>query len=911
MDRSLALLLTLATGVAGLVYEVAWQKYLATLLGAQASATAAVLGIFLGGLSAGYALFGAVSRRVGRRPERRAVRLLRLYGGVELGIGVWAFLFPHLFGAADAFSTAVGGPGAAGFALDVALTALLIGPPTVLMGGTIPLLTQALARDLDESTRIHARIYAANTAGAFLGALAGGFLLVPWLGLDGVLRAMGLVNLAAGGLFVALRPAAAGGVVLEEPHRTGPLGARQAAFCAVALLAGFAMMTLQTILNRIGALALGSSHFTFAMVVAVFVLCLALGSFAVAALRRIPPVLVAGSQWALVALLGLLYLRLPDATYHAYVLRGLFGREPADFYAFHLAAFGAALLVLALPIGLSGALLPLLFHQLRRELGQLGSAAGRLYSWNTVGSLAGALLGGYLLLLWLDLHHVYRLALAALVGAAALLTRLVTPRLPAGPLGLAAAAALGGLFVLPPWDPVRLDAGLFRLRGDTPRALGADAYFERAAGIPVVFHDDDPVASVAVRHNPRRGERPDLSVFTNGKSDGSLLSDYPTMALAALLPALLCEAPRRSFVVGFGTGVSAGELAALEEGREVVVAEISPGVMRAARLFEPGNLAPTRSPRVRVVESDAYRALLRSREPFDVIVSEPSNPWVTGVEMLYSVEFLSAARDRMTPRGVYAQWLHLYETDAEVLSLVLRNYASVFPEVSVWFTEGPDVVLLGFRDASFALDPDRIAARFARADFRAGFARSGIQGLYALLAHELLPLGVVHAGSRKGPLHTLRHPILSDRAARAFFAGRYAELPKGESGATALAGARNSLLRRRAALPGGVLPEAVLEEATLETCRRHRERECATLAALWEREHPDSPQRVRALAELRARRGPRVLAPEQLSLLASFFASGDGSLPLPPSAQALYRLHYHHAAPFRPLGPAGSGAPEG
>jgi spermidine synthase len=909
MSRPLALLLTFATGVAGLVYEVAWQKYLATLLGSQASATAAVLGIFLGGLSAGYALFGAVSRRVGRRPEGRARRLLRVYGAVELGIGGLAFLFPLLFAGASALSGAVAAPaGGPGFAFDVALGALLIGPPTVLMGATIPLLTQALAHDLGDATRVHARIYAANTAGAFGGALLGGFVLVPWLGLDGVLRAMGLVNLAAGALFVGLAPAAAGGVLAEAP-RAERLGARQAAFGAVACLAGFAMMTLQILLNRIGALALGSSHFTFAMVVAVFVLCLALGSFGVGALRRISPALVAGSQWTLVGLLALLYPRLPDATYHAYLLRGLFGREASDFYAFHLAAFGAALLVLAVPIGLAGALLPLLFHQLRRELGALGSAAGRLYSWNTVGSLAGALLGGYLLLFWLDLHHVYRLAVGALVVAAALLTLLVARRLPAAAVGLAAAAGLAGLAVLPAWDPVRLDAGLFRLRPDPSGSPGADAFFERAGRVPVVFHDDDPVASIAVRHSPRHGRLPALAVFSNGKSDGSLLEDHATMALAALLPALFCDSPQRSFVVGFGTGVTVGELAALEESREVVVAEISPAVMRAAPLFEPGNLEPTRSPRVRVVESDAYRALLRSRERFDVIVSMPSNPWVTGVEMLFSVEFLGAARERLTPRGVYAQWLQLYETDAEVVALVLRGYASVFPEVSVWFTEGADVILLGFRDASLPLDPERIAGRFVRPDFRAGFARSGIRSLDALLAHELLPVGVVHADleTLAGPLHRLHHPILSDRAARAFFAGRYAELPRGESGAAALAGARSSLLGRRLARPGDGPAETVLLEATLETCRRRRDRECATLAARWAHDHPGSERLARALAALRARAGPQALPGERLELLAGLF--DDGARPLPPPAERLYRLHYHHAVPFRPLEPAR--APEG
>ena len=207
MVRLIALLLTVLTGFAGLVYEVAWQKYLAALLGSHGEATAAVLAIFLGGLSAGYALFGRMTRRVLERARRRGQRpqLLSFYACVEAGIGVYALLFPILFGFAQKLSLL--GPldhDALGFAFDVVVSALLIGPPAVLMGGTIPILTLALAGDFARATRVHAWIYGTNTLGAFAGALAGGFWLIPLLGLDGVVRAMGGLNLAAALIFAAL-----------------------------------------------------------------------------------------------------------------------------------------------------------------------------------------------------------------------------------------------------------------------------------------------------------------------------------------------------------------------------------------------------------------------------------------------------------------------------------------------------------------------------------------------------------------------------------------------------------------------------------------------------------------------------------------------------------------------------------
>ena len=903
--RSTALLLTVATGFAGLVYEVAWQKVLATLLGSHAGATAAVLGLFLGGLAGGYAAFGALTRRMLRGARTRPARLLYAYALVELGIGLYALAFPTFFGFARGLSLL--GPGAGGglgFAFDVTLSALLIGPPAVLMGGTIPFLTLALADGVDDATRVHALVYGANTIGAFAGALAAGFLLIPSLGLDGTVYAMACVNLIAAAIFAQLdRGAPHHRAEPAATPRAGSVEGRFASWYVVSLLAGFSMMALQTTFNRIGALALGASQFTFAMVVAVFVLCIALGSLAVSLLPRIPRGLVVGTQWTLVLLLGALYFEVGNATYWAHVIHVLFRPLDAAFHAYHFLVFTAALAVLALPIGLSGALLPLLFDHLRRDLRDLGAVAGRLYAWNTIGSLLGALLGGYVLLFWLDLHHVYRVALAALAVGAALLTGLVlrrrSPALPA----LLGAVALAGIAALPAWSPERLGAGLFRLRQPTQASfLGPDAFFAQRArrAAAVLFYDDDPVSSVSVL-----GDEPpeNRSLIVNGKPDGNLIADYPTMALSALLPALMAERIESAFVIGWGTGVTTGELGALEETRRVRVAEISPAVIDAAGFFDAGNLGAIRNPKVDVRIGDAYRTLLQSDERYDLIVSEPSNPWVTGVEMLYSRDFLEAARSRLAPGGVYAQWFHVYESDVAVVELVLRTYASVFPHVSVWFALGSDLLLLGFDRDERALDVRRLEERFARPDFAAGFQRCEVESFAELLAHELLPLGVLHAGERSGPVHTLRHPILSYRAARAFFRGREARLPPTLSPAQREVASRTSLLRRRYA-SDGILPEAILEAAARESCQFSRFEECATLFARWAIDHPDSRRLPAALAE--ARRGDpaerSALAPRRLSRLRSFFAKGgDGASAArgrPEQMTASFLRHYHHAAPF-------------
>ena len=255
-------------------------------------------------------------------------------------------------------------------------------------------------------------------------------MLIPEFGLDPVLFAMGCVNLIAAAAFTQLdryhsQPAEE--LAHSPVDQTVPM---MGAWASVALLAGFAMMSLQTILNRIGGLAFGSSQFTFAMVVSVFVLCIALGSLAVSAFGRIPRGFIMGSQWLLVFLLFPLYILMADAPYWAHVIRVIFRPIELAFYGYQIAIFTGLLLLLAVPIGLSGALLPLLFHELRREVRDLGSVAGRLYAWNTIGSLLGALVGGYVLFFWLDLHHIYRVVMGTVAVGAALLTLLVFRPLP-------------------------------------------------------------------------------------------------------------------------------------------------------------------------------------------------------------------------------------------------------------------------------------------------------------------------------------------------------------------------------------------------------------------------------------------------------------------------------------------------
>jgi spermidine synthase len=459
------------------------------------------------------------------------------------------------------------------------------------------------------------------------------------------------------------------------------------------------------------------------------------------------------------------------------------------------------------------------------------------------------------------------------------------------------------LLALPSWAPERLASGPFREReASAATSRGPEAFFAARTAARILFYDDDPTGSISVKQYDRPARGVDRSIVINGKPDGAARREYVTMGLLSLLPALLAEKAERSLVIGYGTGVTAGELVSLDSMREVVVAEISPAVIRAAPLFDFANRETSRSQKLRIVQGDAYRTLIRAREKFDVISSMPSNPWVDGPEILYSREFLEAARAHLAPGGVHAQWFHVYETDTATIELVLRTYAEVFDQVAAWYGLGYDVILLGFENDASATDLERLLARTRRSDFAAALRRVRIGSLPALLAHELLPTGVIHAARLEGPVHTLLHPRLGYSAARAFYVGSQGRLPLTAGPEPARVAQRHSLVQRLAERRGGRLLDADFASLTEETCY-HRLEECLALLACWKHEHPSSEKRTELETRVRqAARGGGRLLPERDALLRLYAEDGAGTAtdPIAAAVEAteLFTRYYHHGVPF-------------
>lgn len=755
----------LASGAAGLLYEVVWSKELSYLLGNALHSVATVVAAFLTGLALGALLLGV--RLARRRDGARVYALLEL-GVAALGLASMPVLrgLDPLWGA---LYHALGGEGPAYFAVRFALLFLLLLPPTLLMGATLPVLVghfehRAVGPAL-------AQLYAVNTAGAVAGSLLGGFWLVPGVGLTATTWVAALLNAGAGLLAMAaaggsLRPEdaalpaapAGGSALLPAPWR--------ATVGALFALSGFAALALQIAWVRLFGLLFGSSVYSFAAVLAVYLLGLAAGSALVAARTRRPGLVGVFASLELgIALAALGTLRLFPWLPEGFLAlaRAAAGRWGA-LYAGQAGLVAAVLLV---PCLLLGAVFPVAARLLQSRDG--GHATGLAYAVNTAGSLTGTLLAGFVLIPALGVQGTQLVAsvLSGSLGLAAL--ALASGRGEVGPrarlAGLALAVA-GGLllFGLPRWDPALMSAGIYRPR-ELERVVVASE--RRGASRPSVrigtrdertlFYREGVNGSVYVASDSA-GRAVWLRV--GGKVDAST-ADMTTQVLLGVLPGACAPPGGRAMVVGLGSGVTASAVLASRPASLEVV-EIEPAVVEASRFFFPGGGGPLEDPRARLVLGDARTHLAYARGAYDVIVSEPSNPWMAGVNNLFTVDFYRRVRTRLSARGVFCQWIQLYELSDPARSSLLASFRAVFPRAQAFFVPGGDDLLLLALPAGGELS----LARLREPGMRTALGRGGIPEPEALAAFYVGDLDTLAARGLIGPARLNRDdlPVVEYRA---------------------------------------------------------------------------------------------------------------------------------------------------
>ena len=769
----LILLLFFCSGATALIYELLWSKYLTLLFGSTVQAQTVVLAIFMGGLALGNRLFG--------RWADRTAQPLAIYGFLEVAVGLWAFCFSSLYKGADAVFASAGSGllEHSGWLLGLkaALSAALLLAPTVLMGGTLPLLAAWLQKNTPDAGRRSARFYSTNSLGAVLGAGLAGFFLVTWLGLPVTVQMTGLANVMIGFTAVGLakrRPARQANreqvteVQFRKPAAVQDPSSLLLRGCLLVALTGAVSMGLEVLASRCLCLIFGASLQAFAVVLMAFILGIGLGSAVIASPRRSAwpnETMTLALALGAAAWLGLLMCNIETLVNLYRYARSALNSNAAG-YGFHqFMTGGLAMLVLGIPASALGAVLPLWIRAVSEDGNLLGERVGRLLTWNTLGAVGGVLITGFVLMPGLGLRGSFATLALVLAGAAVLVALSAGQRraaLAAGGVAglLAAVAATGG----EQWRLV-LSSGVFRWR---EAEVSASAMKARLGNSRLVFYEDAADATVSVEDDGPVA-RPRRSLRVNGKPDASNYGDLSTQLLLAHLPLMARPDSKDVFVFGMGSGITAGSVLGHPIER-LTVAENCEPVLRAAKLFEAWNHGVLTHPDTHIIREDARTVLKLSPHLYDVIIAEPSNPWAVGVGSVFSREFYELAARRLKPGGVMAQWFHVYEMSDGLEELVVRTFASVFPVMEIWDANTGDLILLGSK-TPWPSDRQACQRLFALPGPREELARVGLPTPEALLARQVASQRTAFAVAGPGPLQTDDYPILEYAAPRAFFIG--------------------------------------------------------------------------------------------------------------------------------------------
>jgi predicted membrane-bound spermidine synthase len=756
-------LLLFGSGFCALVYQTAWLRMFRMIFGASTAASAAVLAIFMAGLGVGGLLLG---RWADRHPSP-----LGLYANLEAGIALSAALSPLLLALVQALYVALGGSARLGLAggsvVRLLLSVAVLGLPTFLMGGTLPAVARAVEGRADFGRRTVGLLYAVNTLGAVLGALVTTFFALEILGVRKTLWIAALLNLlvvmAARSLARELpreeaspeEETAAGEEIGSEGQRTGVLAPIAAG------VAGFAFLLMELVWYRMLGPLLGGSSYTFGLILAVALLGIGLGGllYGAGARSRRPTLLSFATTCSLEALLIALPFALGD---RVAVLAALLRPLSSAGFLVLVGAWTAVTVLVVLPAAIvSGYQFPLLIALLGSGRRRVGREVGVTYAANTLGAILGSIAGGFGLIPLLTAPGVWRLvallllALAAVAIVAGLRSgahrrAALTPVL-AGLVGLALCLALGPTAF---WRHTPIGAGRFAIadwRGPNDIRSQIENMRHR-----IVWQADGVESSVALDLTQ------EYAFIVNGKSDGSAVGDAPTQVMSGLVGAIVHPNPRRALVIGLGTGSTAGWLAQIPSMERVDVVELEPAIVHVAEVCSTVNRDVLRNPKVHLTIGDGRELLLTSRESYDLIFSEPSNPYRIGVASLFSQDFYKAVQRRMRPGGVFLQWLQGYEVDAQVVRTAYTTLGSVYPAIESWQTQGGDLLLMASREP-LVHDLDQVRARVRQEPYRTALSRiwgvEGAEGFYAAYLASPAFARAVRAAEGDA-VNTDDHPIL-------------------------------------------------------------------------------------------------------------------------------------------------------
>ena len=703
------------SGATGLIYEVLWARMLGLVFGATTLAVSTVLAAFMGGLALGSAVAGKLALRI-KKP-------LATYGWMEIGIAAYALLVPLLFRLIDHVYALIWQqfqPGFFAFSLwRFFLSGLVLLVPTTLMGATLPVLAAAVVHSSGRNSNSVTRLYACNLAGAILGTLAAGFILLPTIGVRTTIVFAAVLNVVVGVIAIVLqRKAGSAGVEQTGTEVDGPTidfgSSRFWIFAAV--MSGFVTISTQVSWTRVLTMIIGSSTYAFSIVVALFLIGLAAGAWLVARKDRSEKlrgmILKVELLTAISLVVSLFVLnKLPVLL----IYLGLRFQTASWAGLLALQIVSATLLILV-PALLMGMVMPLVLVWASNDRTRAVARVGRSYAVNTIGAIAGAFIAGFVLIP--NTSTRFTLLLAA---TCCLLVAGVAYRPLGGDPALKRSLAIGVslvfvivIFVVAPrMNLADLSIGaydsLVRVLAQTREGTREETGQDDAAAVhQLLMYQEGPTATVSVRRDQNT-----VSMAINGRTNASdSVYDMPTQVMLGQIPLLIAPKIDTGLIIGYATGVTVGAMLQSPI-QSVTCVELEPGTVAGSKFFDHVNNRPLDDPRTSLIIDDARAFLRVTPNRYDMIVSEPSHPWVPGVANLFTQEFFELGRARLNDEGIFVQWVQIYQLSTESLRSVLATYTQVFPHVLVFrvggLNKGKDLLLVG---SNRPLSLDRLPERF-------------------------------------------------------------------------------------------------------------------------------------------------------------------------------------------------------
>jgi len=838
MRRGPFLILFAVSGAAALIYEVVWTRLLTLHMGHGIAAASAVLAAFMGGLAAGA---GAAGRFAGKLPPRRA---LQIYAALEIAVGVLAILMPLALVAVRPLLAAAyaDGDGGSLFAfVRLSTSVLLLSVPAACMGATFPIASRWMVRMASTAAQDAGGLYASNTLGAAAGAVLAGFALIPAIGLRGTTFVGVALNvIAAGGAWMIARNYRLEGGDSGPRRSAGTAAAKAAALqtkvtdsrpgiAAAALgVSGFASLTLQVVWTRLLVQILGPTTYAFSTVVAIFIIGIAIGAALGSRLANRIASPAIGLAWSMLLSAGFALAAASAVDWSLLTLASIVAHPE---YQFSDVLRGEVLLVsgLLLPMTIAfGAAFPFAVALASGRDETVTEHIGVIYAVNTIGAILGSLLAGFVLVPLIGLHLTIRLV-GAITAVTAIAILIAAPRRLTRIAGFALAiVVLIGSALLPEWDRALLSSGAYKY---AIAMRGSNLETALTAG-DLISYREGSTGTVTVRELTGT-----MSLAIDGKVDASNAGDMLTQRMLAHVPLLLHPNPKRAAIIGLGSGVTLGS-ALTHPLSDATVLEISPEVVEASKYFENENHKALADRRTRLIVGDGRTHLMLGHQAYDVIVSEPSNPWMAGIASLFTREFFEGARDRLAPGGVLCQWAHTYDISNRDLKSIVATFLSVFPNGTLWLVGDADVLLVGSADPIDARI-DGIAAAMQRPGVAADLATVGVQDPFSVTSLFVSEGEALKAWAAGEPLQTDDRNALEFSGPRSIFgasrddnAAALRELagtsPKPPSVARALAAASAAEWRNR----GLMLLKAEAFRPAYEDFSRSLELDVSDTAAL-------------------------------------------------------------------------------